>query len=46
MGIVENLGQDYIDVNIGGEVITLLPEMRGNKEITVSSKGKIIENVL
>ena len=46
MGTVQNLWEEYIDVQIGGEVIMVTSESRANKEITVSSKGKITENIL
>ena len=46
MGTVQNLWEDYIDVQIGGEVIMVTSESRANKEITVSSKWKITENIL
>ena len=46
MGTVKDLGEDYIDVQIGKETIMVGLELRANKEITVSSRGKIIENIL
>lgn len=46
MGTIQDLGEDYIDVKIGSEIFTLAPEMWINKEITVSGRGKIVENLL
>lgn len=46
MGIVQNLWEGYVDVEIGGEVFMIGQESRANKEIIVSKKGKITENVL
>ena len=46
MGTIQNLWEDYVDVEIGGEVIMVTSESRANKEITVSSKWKITENIL
>ena len=46
MGTVQDLWEDYVDVQIGSEVVMVSSELWANKEITVSRKGKIIENIL
>ncbi|MFA7298505.1 MAG: AAA family ATPase [Candidatus Absconditabacterales bacterium] len=46
MGIVQDLGEEYVDVQIGAEVFTVGSETRANKEITVSGRGKITEKIL
>jgi ATP-dependent exoDNAse (exonuclease V) alpha subunit len=46
MGTVQNLWEDYVDVEIGGEVFMIGSESRANKEIIVSRRGKITENIL
>lgn len=38
MGIIKDLGEEYVDVQIGREVIMVGTELRANKEITVSGK--------
>ncbi len=46
MGTVQDLWEDYVDVEIGGEVFMIGVESRENKEIIVSKRGKITENIL
>lgn len=46
MGTINDLGEEYVDVQIGKEVVTVTSESRYNKEITVSSRGKITEDIL
>lgn len=46
MGTIQDLWEDYIDVKIGREVIMVWSESWANKEIIVSSKGKITESIL
>lgn len=46
MGIVDNLWEEYVDVLLGDEVVTVTSEIRANKEISVSSKWKINEKIL
>jgi ATP-dependent exoDNAse (exonuclease V) alpha subunit len=46
MGIIKDLGEDYVEVNIEGEIIVVTQETWANKEITVSGRGKITENIL
>jgi len=46
MGTIQDLGEEYVDVYIGKEVVTVTSESRYNKEITVSSRGKITEDIL
>lgn len=46
MGIIKDLGEDYVEVDIDGEIIAVTQETWANKEITVSGRGKITENIL
>jgi len=46
MGIITDLWEDYVDVEIDGEVFMVGQESRANKEIIVSRKGKVTENIL
>lgn len=46
MGTVQDLWEDYVDVKVGNEVFMIGSESRANKEITVSRRGKISENIL
>lgn len=46
MWTIKDLKEDFIEVQIGTETFTVDQEERANKEITISSKWKIKENIL
>ncbi|MFZ2150572.1 MAG: DEAD/DEAH box helicase [Candidatus Absconditicoccaceae bacterium] len=46
MGFIKSLGEDFVDVEIGNEIISVLPETRYNREVTITDKGVVQEDIL
>ncbi|MCF7835372.1 AAA family ATPase [Candidatus Gracilibacteria bacterium] len=46
MGFIKGLGEDFIDVEIGNDIVSVLPEVRYNKEVTITDKGIVQEDIL